>query len=135
MRYSHFLREFSIDVPLEPEAVQALAIWNAQYRAEFRGLAVRFSKLHLAIDAQKRTATREELKRLFNKWETVVLDTYMAVGDTLVPKLEIGYGNAATLAAFEAAVGQLPEYQERYRYLRAMLEAFLDDETVQQVEV
>ena len=135
MRYRQFIRHYSVSEPLEPEAVQALAAWEARYRTEFRGLAVRFSKLHLAIDAQKPTATREELKRLFNKWETVVLNTYMNVGDSLVPKLECGYGNAATIAGFEAAVEQLPRYQERYRYLRAMLEAFLDDETVQQVKV
>ena len=134
MRYSQFLREFSISEPLEPEAVQALATWEARYRAEFRGLAVRFSKLHLAIDAQKPTATREELKRLFDKWETVVLDTYMAVGDTLVPKLEVSCGNAATLADFEAAVGELPRFQRQYRYLRAKLEAFLDDEAVTWIE-
>jgi len=130
MRYSQFLREYSISVTLELEAVQALATWKAKYRSEFRGLAVRFSKLHLAIDAQKpTTTTREELKRLFNEWETVVLDTYMAVGDTLVPKLEIGCGNAATIADFHAAVRELPKYQEHYRHLRARLEAFLDDET------
>ena len=130
MRYSQFIRHYSISEPLEPEAVQALAAWEARYRAEFRGLAVRFSKLHLAIDAQKPTTTREELKRLFNEWETVVLDTYMAVGDTLVPKLEVGCGNAATLADFYAAIRELPRYQGHYRYLRARLEAFLDDGAV-----
>ncbi|GAB2697807.1 hypothetical protein GCM10027272_10350 [Hymenobacter frigidus] len=129
MRYSQFIKHYSISEPLEPEAVQALAAWEARYRAEFRGLAVRFSKLHLAIDAQKLTTTREELKRLFGKWETVVLNTYMTVGDTLVPKLEGGYGNAATIADFEAAVRELPKYQKHYRHLRASLEAFLDDET------
>jgi len=134
MRYSQFLREFSISVPLEPEAVQALGTWNTQYRTEFRGLAVRFSKLHLAIDAQKSTATRDELKRLFDKWETVVLDTYMNISDTLVPKLKGGYGNAATIADFDAALSELPKYQEHYRHLRASLEAFLDDETCNQVE-
>ena len=134
MRYSQFLREFSISVPLEPEAVQALVSWEAIHRAEFKGLAVRSSKLHLAIDAQKACAKRDELKRMFSSWETAVLDAYLSVGDVLVPKLENGTGNADAVADFEAAVGKLPSYQGHYRYLRAKLDAFLDNETMNQVK-
>ena len=134
MRYSQFLREFSISEPLEPEAVRALVSWETIYRAEFRGLAVRSSKLHLAIGAQKACAKRDELKRMFSAWETAVLDAYLSVGDVLVPKLENGTGNAETVADFNAAVEKVPRYQRHYRYLRARLEDFLDDDTMNQVE-
>ena len=128
MRYSQFLREFSISVSLEPDAAQALATWEGRYHAEFKELAFLASQLHIAIVGQKPTTARGELLGLFSAWETAVLDTYMTVGDSLVPKLKCGLGNAVTIAEFEAAVGKLPAYFGRYRYLRTRLNTLLDQE-------
>lgn len=112
-------------VPLEPEAEEVLSLWENGHRAESTQLVMRFAKLHYAINAQKRPEA-EVLKQLLAQWEDAMLEDYLDLAQTLVPRIQDGYGGPTTIKGYYEGIASLPIHTEKYRQLRNMFVAFLD---------
>ena len=111
--------------PLEPEAEEVLSLWKNGHRAEFTQLVMRFAKLHYAINAQK-AADAEELKQCVALWEDLMLESYLDVGQTLLPRIQEGYGGPTTIKGYYQAMDSLPVHLENCRRLQSMFNVFLE---------
>ena len=80
------MRHFQL--PLEPDAEQALETWTATHRVATTRLFLQFGKLHMAINAQKAGSTLAELKQLLSEMEDEILEWYLELADGIVAKLE-----------------------------------------------
>ena len=111
--------------PLEPEAEEVLSLWANGHRAEFTKLVMQFAKLHYAINAQK-AVEAQELKQCLAQWEDLMLESYLDVAQTLLPRIQEGYGGPTTIKGYYHAMASLPGHLENYRRLRSMFDVFLE---------
>lgn len=114
-------------LPLEPDAEQALETWTTTHRAATTRLFLQFSKLHLAINAQKAGSNLAELKHLLSEMEDEVLEWYLELADGIVAKLEHGYGGPDNISNYYAAIKAGSEHRENYRRLRVMFDSLMDE--------
>ena len=61
-------------------------IWDSGHLTEFSQLMMRFAKLHYAINAQK-GIDAEPLKQCLAQWENSMLESYLYLAQTLVPRI------------------------------------------------
>jgi hypothetical protein len=122
---NHSNRRFQL--PLEPEAEEALETWTTIHRVATTRLFLQFGKLHMAINAQKAGSTLVELKQLLSEMEDEALEWYLELADGIVAKLENGYGGPNNVTKYYAAIQAGAKHQESYRKLRFMFDTFLDE--------
>lgn len=106
MNYQQRMPEHSkhFQLPMEPEAEQALETWTTSHRAATTRLFLQFCKLHLAINAQKAGSTLAELKQLLSEMEDEVLEWHLELADGIVAKLEGGYGGPNNVTKYYDAI-------------------------------
>lgn len=124
-RMPEFSKHFQL--PLEPEAEQALETWTTSHRVATTRLFLRFGKLHMAINAQQAGSTLAVLKQLLSEMEDEVLGWYLELADGIVAKLENGYGGPNNVPKYYDAIKAGAKHEESYNRLRLLFNRFLDE--------
>lgn len=112
--------------PIESDAELLLEGWDSAHEQRFVSLLIRYSKLSLAIAAQKSASGLITVNQALEVEGALLFDTFLDLEGSIIPRLRNGYGNEHTFALYRNAVSKIPLLEQAYRQQRDMFSVYLD---------